>query len=64
MVSPPVTGVEAAGAGVLTGLLALGAGAVAVALGRDLARRAIDRANARRWEREWAAVEPRWSGRR
>lgn len=37
--------------------------ATAVAGAWTLVCAAVDRVNAARWEREWARVEPRWSGR-
>ncbi|OLT13725.1 hypothetical protein BJF78_21255 [Pseudonocardia sp. CNS-139] len=63
VVDPPRTAFEAVAAGILAGLCVLGAGAGVLAAVWMLAREAVGRANARRWTREWAQVEPRWSGR-
>ncbi|MCO1653464.1 hypothetical protein KDL28_00185 [Pseudonocardia sp. S2-4] len=60
---PPATAAQAVQAGVvaavtlvLLGLVALGGGWLGV-------RAVVARSNGRHWEREWARVGPRWSGR-
>ncbi|MEY9875551.1 hypothetical protein ABH931_005055 [Streptacidiphilus sp. MAP12-33] len=41
-----------------------GSGALVVAAGTGLARRRLARRDWLAWERDWARVEPVWSGRR
>jgi hypothetical protein len=63
VVDAPPTAIEAAAAAFLTAVFIVACGGGVLAGGWGLARRAIGAANSRRWEREWADVGPRWSGR-
>ena len=64
LVSAPVTGADATAVAVMTGVLfALGWGTGCSVLAR-LMGRWTSRRYALSWEREWADVEPEWSGRR
>lgn len=64
VVEPPPTGFEVLAAGVLTGVGVLLVGGSVLALVWVKVERAIDEANARRWDREWDDIGPKWTGRR
>ncbi len=49
--------------GALAGIGLLIVGWTLVASGGTIARRRLDERDSDRWESEWAAVEPEWSGR-
>jgi hypothetical protein len=49
--------------GALAGIGAVIVGWTLVASAGTVARRRLDDRDSERWEREWAAVEPEWSGR-
>ena len=62
-VGAPARGVDAV-EGAITGAFGIAVpGAAALAAGWSLVRLGARRVNLARWEREWAQVEPRWSGR-
>lgn len=63
-VEPPTTAATAAADGALTGAVVFVLGGATVLGGLAGAARRIDRRAAGAWEREWAAVEPAWTGRR
>lgn len=63
VVDPPVTMLDAIMAAFFTGFGVMVGGTSLLVLGWLLVRRVTSRANDRRWEREWAAVGPLWSGR-
>jgi hypothetical protein len=62
IVEPPPTGVEVVAAGILTGVGVLSLGGSVLALVRVTVKRAINAANARRWDREWHDIGPKWTG--
>lgn len=61
--APPAPPTSAVTDAVLAALGALLLSWAAVAAAAQLVRRALDSADALEWEREWARVEPLWSGR-
>ena len=63
-VSAPPTQSNAVGAGLLSGLGVLLVGGTVVGGVWLLVRRATASANARRWEREWDTIGPRWTRQR
>jgi hypothetical protein len=63
LVAPPVTGDEAAMIAIVTTGLSLIAVFVVASAAWSVLRRLVLAVNRVRWKREWAAVEPLWSGR-
>jgi hypothetical protein len=63
VVDPPTTVEQAMVDGFLMGFWRLVGGVAVLALGWVLVRRVTGLANARRWARDWAAVEPLWRSR-
>lgn len=63
VVEPPPTGFEVVAAGVLTGVGVLLLGGSVLVLIWVRVKRAINAANARRWDREWDDIGPKWTDR-
>ncbi len=63
IVPAPMTGLDAIVLGAFAGVGSAAAGAVGLAVAWAAVRRVLDARNDAAWEREWAGIEPTWSGR-
>jgi hypothetical protein len=62
LAAPPLTGVQSAVETDVMGAGAAGGFCVLALTGHRLVRAELNRRRARQWQREWARVEPQWSG--